>query len=131
MGTVYFTADLKTYDPATGSITMSFEAADSATAENLLAKLGTEDKVKQVLAGTILSKIKPQLEAAAIPVVAPMTPAPVVDDVAPVATTTPDQQDDWNDNPVNAPDDKAYRLEILNQINKFEGENWNKIRRVG
>ena len=127
LGTVYFTADLKTYDPATGSITMSFEAADSATAENLLAKLGTEDKVKQVLAGTILSKIKPQLEAAAIPVVAPMTPAPVVDDVAPVDTTTPDQQDDWNDNPVNAPDDKAYRLEILNQINKFEGENWNKI----
>ena len=122
LGTVYFTADSKTYNPETGSVTMSFEVADQTTAENLLGKLGTEDKVKQVIGGTILSKIKPQLEAAAIPVEAPFTPTEVAPEITPA-----EEVDDWNDNPINAPDDKAYRLEILDQINKFEGENWNKL----
>ena len=115
LGTVYFTADLKTYNPATGTVSINFESADEATAEKLLSKLGTEDKVKEVLAGTILSKIKPQLEASTIPVEAPL------------ADITPEEQDDWNDNPVVAPDDKAYRLKLVEQIDKFEGESWKKV----
>ena len=125
LGTIYFTADAKTYDPETGTVEMSFEAADEATAKNLLDKFGTADKVKEVVSGTIMLKIKPQLEASIIPVEAPMTPVETV--TAPADVTSVEETDDWNDNPVNAPDDKAYRLEILNQINKFEGENWKKI----
>lgn len=115
LGTVQFTADASTYDPATGSMTIGFEA-DETTTQNLLDKLGTEDEVNRILGGTILGKVKPQLDVVAIPV------ETVTEEV------TEEEAEKFDDNfTPPPPSDELYRLQVVNEIKGNTSEDWTKL----
>ena len=60
--------------------------------------------------------------------IAPQVVAKTIPDAPPLEEFTEEDDDEWDNRPRNTGrDDKAYRLQIVEAINKFEGENWKKV----
>ena len=112
LGFVTFTADIKKYDGKSLPIAYS---ADEDTMAKLLAKLGTQEKVDQIVTGTILLKIQTQLASTTIP-----------NDATPEELTD-EEVAEWDSKPTNPIDDEVYRLQLVKQIKQFQGENWTKL----
>lgn len=73
------------------------------------------NKAVSALTKSVADVIAPQLAAKQIP-------------VDPVAPSTEEEDDEWDNRPRNSGrDDRAYRIEIAQRINRFEGEDWKKV----
>ena len=60
--------------------------------------------------------------------IAPQVVAKTIPDAPPLEEFTDEDDDEWDSRPRNTSrDDRAYRLQIVEAINRFEGENWKKF----
>ncbi len=82
--------------------------------EAIMSELNkTEDEAKALIGAAIIQKVQPQLNAMALPKVAPME------------EFTEEENDDWDNEAFEAPDDKVYRLQLAKEAKQFE--NWTKV----
>lgn len=114
LGTVKFTVDRATYDPVKKTVAVNFEA-DEQTNKNLLDKFKTEEEVNRILGGTIVSKVLPLLEAAAIPV------------ETETEEFTDEDLEGFEEDMITPPDDDLYRLQVLKEIKGNVSEDWSTL----
>jgi len=82
--------------------------------EAIMSELNkTEDEAKALIGAAIIQKVQPQLNAMALPKVAPME------------EFTEEEDDDWDNAAFEAPDDKVYRLQLAKEAKQFE--DWDKV----
>jgi hypothetical protein len=115
LGTTTFKLDGKLYNETNGQkgFTPTF---DGALVDSVMKTLGIDEEAAQAqIAGAIIQAMTPQLEAMKIP------------DTAPIEPLTDKDEDDWNNFPSAPIDNKAYRLQITNNLGTITPENWEKV----
>lgn len=117
-GSITFKLDGKLFNETNGQkgFTLPEWGVDLPLVKNLMEAKGyDEDKAKSVIGASILAAMKDKLEAMKIP------------DTAPVEELTEVDEDEWNDFPSEPIDNKAYRLQVTNQVGTFPTEKWSKV----
>jgi hypothetical protein len=79
------------------------------------AKGKTVEEAQSIIATSIINKAIPQAEAMNIPEEPPFNPP------------TEEEDDDWNNIQMDAPEDKAYRLQVAKESKRFTPEDWKKL----
>jgi len=131
IGRIVFAAD------KTGKI-FFFEDAEgkldeetAATVKKLAESKGiSEDKAKDVIYASLKKHIGPDIAAIKIPKQAPLTPAKISTkaEKGPSEATAPGKvRNPFGQSKAVAPDDEVYRLKLVEEIKKFEGENWKAV----
>lgn len=76
----------------------------------------TKEKAKDIIGASLLNKIKPQVVAEEIP-----QEPPLADEAPKESPFKKRKRNLFN------PDDKAYRMQLVKEVEKFQGEDWNKV----
>lgn len=114
-GGVAFTVDGDKYIESNGEIGYSVDLASDMIKAIMDAKQVTEEKAKSIIVASVIAKFTPQIDAIK------------ASREVPSEDFTEEEDDDWNASVPDTPDDKAYRMQLVNQVKQVEKEDWNEI----
>lgn len=114
-GGVAFTVDGDKYIESNGETGYSVDLASDMIKAIMDAKQVTEEKAKSIIVASVIAKFTPQIDAIK------------ASREVPSEDFTEEEDDDWNSSAPDTPDDKAYRMQLVNQAKQVKKEDWNEI----